>query len=70
MPVTPKPVPVGRNFALAGALIAFVGGVYYYTYSKMKSNELSTISADLDEVRKLTAAVNPATKSAAASGSK
>lgn len=26
-----------KNMALAGALVAFVGSVYYFTYSKMKT---------------------------------
>ena len=26
-----------KNLALAGGLVAFVGGVYQYTYSKMKT---------------------------------
>lgn len=31
-----------KNMALAGGLVAFVGGVYQYTYSKMKTVRASS----------------------------
>jgi hypothetical protein len=39
------PVPVGRNLAVAGALAAFVGSVYFFTVQRLQyvrmSDELS-----------------------------
>ena len=40
-----------RNTFAAAACAAFVLGVYGYTYSKMATNELHNLAAELDEVR-------------------
>jgi hypothetical protein len=40
-----------RNAAVAAACALFVAGVYGYTYSKMATNELQSLAAELDEVR-------------------
>jgi hypothetical protein len=48
-----------RNALTAGVLVSIVGGIYYYTMQKMKSNELESIAADLDEIRKLTSQITP-----------
>ena len=40
-----------RNALAAAACAAFVCGVYAYTYSKMATNELQSLAAELDEVR-------------------
>ena len=45
-----------NNLLFAGALAVFVGGVYSYTYAKMTTNELVTLSSELDEVRAMRAA--------------
>ncbi len=59
-----------NNIILAGMLVGFVGGVYYWTTGKMRSNELTEISAELDEVRRLKAqAADAAAKAANASTS-
>ena len=40
-----------RNLVAAAGCALFVCGVYAYTYSKMATNELQTLAAELDEVR-------------------
>jgi len=40
-----------RNGFAAAACALFVAGVYGYTYSKMATNELQSLAAELDEVR-------------------
>ena len=39
------------NLYLGFGLVAFVGSVYAYTYSRMATNELSALANELDEVR-------------------
>jgi hypothetical protein len=35
-----------KNMAVAGGLVAFVGGVYQYTYSKMKTVRVRALTRD------------------------
>lgn len=41
------------NLYLGFGLVAFVGSVYAYTYSRMATNELSALANELDEIRAL-----------------
>lgn len=43
--------PLWKNVATAAALVGFVGGVYVYTYSKMKTNEIVDVAKELEEYR-------------------
>lgn len=49
-----------RNFGTALCLLGFVGGVYAWTYNKMRKNELTEIASELDEIRKDKQAIKPA----------
>lgn len=47
-----------KNAVAAVVLVGFVGGVYAWTYNKMRTNELTDIATELDEIRKEKMAIN------------
>lgn len=49
-PRPPPPVPVARNFATAGVLFGFIGGVFYYCTRAVQQGEIS--EADVEAFKR------------------